>query len=321
MIINKINQTQKITPVCIVSMLASSLLFISSAHSAPQVIVTPNTASSTIIEQTSDGQVATITTTPTSISMQSGMPYSVTQVTNVPRYTVRQNGVLQSNTKQVVVSQSNVINTGTTVTTLPINTLPLNTIPVTNQVTSVGIVTTPVNSVAQALPVTTLPVTTLPITTLPITTLPITNNNAIAVTTTTSLDTLQLKPVFSTPNVVAANTKVMKILKNREGREFAVPANHIAPGDIIEYHTVYTNTTARPVNDINATVNLPNGVKLLSLNSSLPTLATTGGNTYQAIGQVGTSTVIQQPYSGLKWNLVDLGANAAQTVVIRATVQ
>ena len=316
MIINKIKQTQKTAPVCILSMLASSLLFISSAHAAPQVIVTPNTASSTIIEQTSDGQVATITTTPTGISMQNGMPYSVTQVTNVPRYTVRQNGVLQSNTKQVVVSQSNVINTGTTVTTLPLNTLPLNTIPVTNQVTSVGVVTTPVNSVAQASPVTTLPVTTLPITTLPIA-----SNSAIAVTTTTSLDTLQLKPVFSTPNVVAANTKVMKILKNREGREFAVPANHIAPGDIIEYHTVYTNTTARPVSDINATVTLPNGVKLLSLNSSLPTLATVGGNTYQAIGQVGTSTVIQQPYSGLKWNLVDLGANAAQTVVIRATVQ
>ena len=316
MIINKIKQTQKITPVCIVSMLASSLLFISSAHAAPQVIITPNTASSTIIEQTSDGQVATITTTPTGISMQSGMPYSVTQVTNIPRYTVRQNGVLQSNTKQVVVSQSNIINTGKTVTTLP-----LNTIPVTNQVTSVGVVTTPVNSVAQVLPITTLPATTLPITTLPITTLPITNNNIVAVTMTTSLDTLQLKPVFSTPNVVAANTKVMKILKNREGREFAVPANHIAPGDIIEYHTVYTNTTARPVSDINATVTLPNGIKLLSLNSTLPTLATVGGNTYQTIGQVGTSSLIQQPYSGLKWNLVDLGANAAQTVVIRATVQ
>ncbi|WP_182406699.1 hypothetical protein [Psychrobacter sp. GP33] len=311
MIINKIKQTQKITPVCIVSMLASSLLLISSAHAAPKVIVTPNAASSTIIEQTSDGQVATITTTPTGISMQSGMPYSVTQVTNVPRYTIRQNGVLQSNTNQVVVSQSNVMNTGTTVTTLP-----LNTIPVTNQVTSVGVVTTPVNIVTQ-----TLPVTTLPVTTLPITTLPITNNNAVAVTTTTSLDTLQLKPVFSTPNVVAANTKVMKILKNREGREFAVPANHIAPGDIIEYHTVYTNTTARPVSDINATVTLPNGIKLLSLNSTLPTLATVGGNNYQTIGQVGMSTVIQQPYSGLKWNLVDLGANAAQTVVIRATVQ
>ena len=275
---NKTKQTQQTATVSILSILASSLLFISSAHAAPQVIVTPTTTSSTVIEQTSDGQIATITTTPTGISMQNGMPYAVTQVTNVPRYTARQNGLLQSPTKQVVVSQSNVINTGMTVTPLPVKTLP-------------------------------------------VTTLPITTNNAVTVTTTTSLDTLQLKPVFSTPNIVNATTKVMKILKNKEGREFAVPANHIAPGDIIEYHTVYTNTTARPVSDINATVNLPNGVKLISLNSTLPTLATIGDNTYQTIGQVGTSTVIQQPYSGLKWNLVDLGANAAQTVVIRVTVE
>lgn len=291
---------RKTITVSVLSLLTSSLLLISSAHAAPQVIVTPTVTASTVIEQSSDGQVATITTTPNGISMQNGMPYAVTQVTNVPRYTVRQNGVLQNN-NQVVVSQSNVINTGTTVTTLP-----LNTIPVTNQVTSVGVVTTPVNTVAQALPITTLPVNT---------------NNTLAVTTTTSLDTLQLAPVFSTPNVITANTKVMKILKNKEGVEFAVPANHISPGDIIEYHTVYTNTTTRPVSDIAATVTLPNGVKLISLNSALPTLATMGGNSYQTIGQAGTSTIIQQPYSGLKWNLVDLGANATQTVVLRAIVQ
>lgn len=291
---------RKTITVSVLSLLTSSLLLISSSHAAPQVIVTPTVTASTVIEQSSDGQVATITTTPNGISMQNGMPYSVTQVTNVPRYTVRQNGVLQNN-NQVVVSQSNVINTGTTVTTLP-----LNTIPVTNQVTSVGVVTTPVNTVAQALPITTLPINT---------------NNTLAVTTTTSLDTLQLAPVFSTPNVITANTKVMKILKNKEGVEFAVPANHISPGDIIEYHTVYTNTTTRPVSNIDATVTLPNGVKLISLNTAIPTLATMGGNSYQTIGQAGTSTVIQQPYSGLKWNLVDLGANATQTVVLRAIVQ
>ena len=283
-----------------VSFLTSSILLINSSHAAPQVIVTPTVTSSTIVEQTSDGQVATITTTPTGISMQNGMPYAVTQVTNVPRYTVRQNGRLPSPTHQVVVNQNQAVNTSTAVTALPMNTLPLNTIPVTNQVTSVGVVTTPVNTVAQALPVS--------------------SNNTVAVSTT-SLDTLQLKPVFSAPNVVTANTKVMKILKNKEGVEFAVPANHIAPGDIIEYHTIYTNTSAKPINDINATVTLPNGVKLISVNSPLPTLATIGGNTYQTVGQVGTPITIQQPYSSLRWNLVNLDANTTQTVVLRATVQ
>lgn len=278
----------KIFCVSTLSLLTTSLLLISSANAAPQVIVTPNTTSSTIIEQTSDGQVATITTTPTSISMQNGMPYYATQVTSAPRYTVRQNGV---------------ISTATTVTNLPVN-----TIPVTNNTTTVGVITTPVSSVVPLTPVTTTSVATIPAT-----------NNTIAVTT--SLDTLQLKPVFSAPNMVSANTKVMKILKNKEGVEFAVPANHIAPGDVIEYHTVYTNTTAKRLSDINATVALPNGVKLISLDSTLPTLATVGGNTYQTIGEAGGRTVVQQPYSGLKWNLVNLDANASQNVVIRATVQ
>lgn len=279
--------------VSVLSLLTGSLLLISSAHAGPQVIVTPAVTGSTVVEQTFDGQIATITTTPTGISMQNGMPYYATQVTNVPRYMVRQNQVAS---------------TGTAVTAVPVNTLPLNTIPITNQVTSVGVVSTPVSTVTQA----SLPVTAPSVAV-------VTNNTPVVMTN--SLDTLQLAPVFSTPNVVTANTKVMKILKNKEGVEFAVPANHIAPGDIIEYHTVYTNTSAKPINNINATVSLPNGVKLISVNSPLPTLATLGGNTYQSIGQTDTPITIQQPYSSLRWNLVDLDANTTQTVVLRATVQ
>ena len=138
---------------------------------------------------------------------------------------------------------------------------------------------------------------------------------------TMNLDAVQLTPTFSTPGIVNANTKVMKIMKNSAGREVAVPANHIAPGDVIEYHTTYTNTTAQPVNDINAMVSLPSGVQLVSLNSPLPTFATTGGDTYQTIQQVGNTVVVQENYSGLKWNLANLNANGNQTVVIRAKVQ
>jgi hypothetical protein len=188
----------------------------------------------------------------------------------------------------------------TTVTSVPVSNQ------VTHKVTKVDVISTPINTVTQVLPVTTH-----------VTPQPISNQ----ITTTTSLDALQLTPTFSTPDIVNAQTKVMKILKNSAGREVAVPANHIAPGDIIEYHTTYTNTTTQPVNDINAMVSLPNGIQLLSLNSPLPTLATTGGNRYQTIQQVGKTTVIQETYSGLKWNLVNLDPNATQTVVIRAKVQ
>jgi len=274
------------------ALLAGIVLAASSANAAPEIAISSSASgSTTVIEQYSDGKTATITATPNGITMQDGMPYAVTQVTTVPRYVVRQSPVVQGTT---------------TVTSVPV------TNSITNKVTKVDVITTPASSVTQVLPVATN--VTPPV----IMQQPVTNQ---VTTTTTTLDTLQLTPTFSTPGVVNANTKVMKILKNADGREVAVPANHIAPGDVIEYHTTYTNTTAQPINDINAMISLPSGIQLVSLNSPLPTLATTGGDSYQTIQQVGNTVVVQENYSGLKWNLVNFDANAAKTVVIRAKVQ
>ena len=274
------------------AILAGIMLVASSANAAPEIAISSSASgSTTVVEQYSDGKTATITATPNGITMQDGMPYAVTQVTTVPRYVMRQSPVVQGTT---------------TVTSVPV------TNSITNKVTKVDVITTPASSVTQVLPVATN--VTPPV----ITQQPVTNQ---VTTTTTTLDTLQLTPTFSTPGVVNANTKVIKILKNADGREVAVPANHIAPGDVIEYHTTYTNTTAQPVNDINAMISLPSGVQLVSLNSPLPTLATTGGDSYQTIQQVGNTVVAQENYSGLKWNLVNFDANAAKTVVIRAKVQ
>lgn len=271
------------------AIMAGTVLTVSLAHAAPEIAISsPVGGSTTVVEQYSDGKTATITATPNGVTMQDGMPYAVTQVTTTPRYVVRQGGI-----NNTVITQGS-----TTVTSVPVSNQ------TTNTVSHVNVVTTPVNTVTQVTPVTT-------------TQLPISNQ----ITTMTSVDALQLNPTFSTPDIVNAQTKVMKILKNSAGRDIAVPANHIAPGDVIEYHTTYTNTTAQPVNDINAMVSLPNGVRLVSLNSPLPTLATMGGDSYQTIQQVGNTTVIQENYSGLKWNLVNLDPNAAQTVVIRAKVQ
>ena len=285
--------------------LAGAVMTMATAHAATEVTVLPSAASSTtVVEQYSDGNTAVITATPNSIGMQNGMPFAVTQVTNVPRYVVRQGG------NNAVITQ------GTTVTSVPV------TNQMTNQSSRVDVIAVPTST--QVLPTTqVLPVTSTPPTQLPVINTPVINTPVVTspVTTITSIDELQLKPTFSTPDVVNAQTKVMKILKNSDGREIAVPANHIAPGDVIEYHTVYTNTTAQPVADINAMVSLPNGIKLVSLNSPLPTLATTGGDRYQTIQQVGNTVVVKENYSDLKWNLVDLSPNAAQTVVIRAKVQ
>ncbi|MGP5648050.1 hypothetical protein ACTXPO_05300 [Psychrobacter celer] len=255
-----------------------ALLAANLVHAAPEVTINASAGSSTtVVEQYADGKTATITATPNGITMKDGLPYAVTQVTTVPRYTVHQSG-------------------NDTVTSVPVSDQ------LTQKTSRVDVITAPTTTVVTNPPAATQPRATTQI-------------------VSTSVDTLQLTPTFSTPGIVNAQTKVMKILKNSDGREIAVPANHIAPGDVIEYHTTYLNTTAQPVTDINAMVSLPNGVQLLSLNSPLPTQATTGGDSYQTIQQVGNTVVIKENYSGLKWNLVDLSPNAAQTVVIRAKVQ
>ena len=288
-------------PTAISMVLAGSFPTLTAAQAAPEVTVVPSVSNSTtVVESYSDGKTAVITATPNGITMQDGMPFYRTQVSTAPRYVVRSGA-------NTVVTQGNA-----TVTSVPV------TNQMTNQTSRVDVIAVPTTSVTEVLPVTTA--TQLPVLNTPTTTV-VTSQPATTQVVSTSLDTLQLTPTFSTPGVVNAQTKVMKILKNKDGREVAVPANHIAPGDVIEYHTTYTNTTAQPVTDINAMVSLPNGVQLVSLNSPLPTLATMGGDSYQTIQQVGNTVVVKENYSGLKWNLVDLSPNAAQTVVIRAKVQ
>ena len=71
------------------ALLAGTLMTMSAANAATEVTVLPAAGgSTTVVEQYSDGKTAIITATPNSIGMQDGMPFAVTQVTNVPRYTV-----------------------------------------------------------------------------------------------------------------------------------------------------------------------------------------------------------------------------------------
>ena len=312
------------------AIIATTVFAMSSAHAAPEITInTAASGSTTMVEQYSDGNTATtITTTPNSVSMQNGTPATISQAIITPSYVVRQDA---SNT---IVTQSS-----TTVTNVPV------TDQLTNKATKVDVITTPANTFTQVLPLSTaaqLPVMTTTAPAQVVTKLVVTNpvvtskvvlsqpsleqpamNQTVTnqLTSSTSLKSLQLNPTFSKPDIVTAQTKIMKILKNKEGQEMAVPANHVASGDVIEYHTTYTNATTQSVNNINAMVSLPSGIQLLSLNSLLPTLATIDGKSYQTIQPMGTTTATQGNYAGLKWNLVNLDANAAQTVVIRAKVQ
>ena len=139
-----------------VSAMLAGMVLASSAHADPEIAISSSAGgSTTVVEQYSDGKTATITATPNGITMQDGMPYAVTKVTTVPRYVVRQSPVVQGST---------------TVTSVPV------TNRVTNSVTKVDVVTAPVSTVTQALPVTTA--TPLPVMNAPATTV-ITNQPSI----------------------------------------------------------------------------------------------------------------------------------------------
>ncbi len=284
------------------------VLLTATANAAPTVVVNQgSTASATLVEQYPDGKTTTITTTPNGISMRDGAPFYATQIINTPRYTINQGIATVVTTSPVVsapITSQVTQQIGNTVVTMPVTT------PIIMPVTTPTQVLTPITTI--------VPTANQQIISAPMVNSSIANNQAVS---TTSLQSLQLTPTFSTPNVASANTKIMKILKNSAGRDVAVPANNIAPGDVIEYHMTYINNSAQPIGNLNATVTLPNGVKLVSLNSPLSTMGTIGGDNYQIIQQMGNNVVIQQNYSGLRWNLVNLANNAPQTIVIRALVQ
>lgn len=294
----------------VTGLITGLFLMTTSAFAAPELtVIQPINGSTTVVEQYSDGDVATITATPNGISMRNGAPFSVAQVTTIPRYSLNQ-GASTVVTRGPVTSQVTQ-QIGNTLITIPTVITPTVTTPT---------VMTPVTTSTQVLVpmTTTVPAMSSQLSNTQVVNGQIVNDQAV---TTVTLDTLKLTPTFSTPDIVSANTKVMKILKDSNGRDVAVPANKINPGDIIEYHTTYMNNTAQPVTNLDAMVSLPNGVRLVSLNSSIPTFATTGGGNYQTIQQMGNSVVVQENYSGLKWNLANLASSTPQTVIIRAKVQ
>ena len=131
------------------ALLAGTVMAMSAANAATEVTVLPSTGGgTTVVEQYSDGKTAVITATPNSIGMQDGMPFAVTQVTNVPRYTVRQ--VASNGVSNTVVTQGSA-----TVTSVPV------TNQITNQSSRVDVIAVPTSTVTQVLPTTqVLPVTT-----------------------------------------------------------------------------------------------------------------------------------------------------------------
>lgn len=133
------------------------------------------------------------------------------------------------------------------------------------------------------------------------------------------------------PKAVEAKLAVFHVGKNAEGKEALLAAEKAAPGDTLEYQTVYQNNGKLAVKSLAATLPLPAGLAYVA-GSAKPVnpQASVDGNTFAAMplktmvksssGKLEEKLVPYSEYRALRWNLDDLPANEKVTVSARALV-
>ena len=114
-------------------------------------------------------------------------------------------------------------------------------------------------------------------------------------------------------------------------KETLVAADQVKPGDVIEYQATYTNTTARSVRNLQATLPIPATLEYVA-DTAKPTQvwASLDGKTFQSVplmrkrvtanGQQTTEAVPLREYRFLRWNIGELGARKSVVVMARAKV-
>lgn len=130
--------------------------------------------------------------------------------------------------------------------------------------------------------------------------------------------------------IVSVNLLQTKIVKGADGREKAVDAVSVKPGDVIEYKAVYTNTGKQPVKGMLARLPVPDGMEYLPKSakpaSSGVKAATKDGEfaveplTRKGPGGV-TEPVPYNEYRVLRWDIGELKAGASVAVSVRAKVE
>lgn len=133
------------------------------------------------------------------------------------------------------------------------------------------------------------------------------------------------------PRAVDAKLAVFQVSKNAEGKEALLAAEKAAPGDTLEYQTVYQNNGKSAVKSLAATLPLPAGLAYVagSANPVNPQ-ASVDGDTFAPIplkkmvktssGKLEEKLVPYSDYRALRWSLDDLPANEKITVSARALV-
>ena len=120
-------------------------------------------------------------------------------------------------------------------------------------------------------------------------------------------------------------------VERENGREILRAAETARPGDLIEYHARYRNTTSGALREVAATLPVPAGLEYVA-GTAAPNsvLASLDGRTFAPIpltrrvrladGREVTRTVPVSEYRYLRWPLGTLGARADRTVRARMRV-
>lgn len=135
----------------------------------------------------------------------------------------------------------------------------------------------------------------------------------------------------STQKQVQATLSVLQVGKNAEGKEMLLPAGSAAPGQTLEYQTVYQNNGKTAIKSLEATLPLPEGMAYVA-GSAKPVnpLASLDGKVFSAMplktmvkgadGKLQERLVPYSDYRALRWSLGELPGAEKAVVSARAQI-
>ena len=138
-------------------------------------------------------------------------------------------------------------------------------------------------------------------------------------------------PAMAAPSgskdVVKVNLQVFKV-KVDGGKESLVEGKTAKPGEVLEYQATYSNTGAKPVSNLQATLPVPQGMVYVPKSANpIVVQASTDGATFAPApllrkkeGGVGMEPVPVEDYRALRWQVSTLGAGSSLMVSARMKV-
>lgn len=117
--------------------------------------------------------------------------------------------------------------------------------------------------------------------------------------------------------------QALKVAENASGHESLVVADTAAPGDIIVYQAVYTNTSAEPLQAVKPEIPIPAGLTVIEGSATPEAIEVSlDGKTFAALPLLdaeGNPLPLSQLRS-FRWLVPALSPSESITVSIRATV-